>query len=30
LVTASSVGSTARKSGLDGCIQVYIGCGHPI
>jgi hypothetical protein len=21
---------TARKSGLDGCIQVYIGCGHPI
>jgi hypothetical protein len=21
---------TARKSGLDGCIQVFIGCGHPI
>jgi hypothetical protein len=21
---------TARKSGLDGCIQVYIGCSHPI
>ncbi|PLW54750.1 hypothetical protein PCANC_03725 [Puccinia coronata f. sp. avenae] len=21
---------TARKSGSDGCIQVYIGCGHPI
>ncbi|PLW29321.1 hypothetical protein PCASD_23591 [Puccinia coronata f. sp. avenae] len=22
--------NTARKSGSDGCIQVYIGCGHPI
>ncbi|PLW08984.1 hypothetical protein PCANC_21505 [Puccinia coronata f. sp. avenae] len=22
--------NTARKSGLDGCIQVFIGCGHPI
>jgi hypothetical protein len=21
---------TARKSDLDGCIQVYIACGHPI
>ncbi|PLW49060.1 hypothetical protein PCANC_12180 [Puccinia coronata f. sp. avenae] len=21
---------TARKSGSDGCIRVYIGCGHPI
>ncbi|PLW09996.1 hypothetical protein PCANC_19779 [Puccinia coronata f. sp. avenae] len=21
---------TVRKSGLDGCIRVYIGCGHPI
>jgi hypothetical protein len=21
---------TAGKSGLDGCIQVYIGCSNPI
>jgi hypothetical protein len=21
---------TARKSGSDGCIRVFIGCGHPI
>jgi hypothetical protein len=21
---------TARKAGSDGCIQVLIGCGHPI
>jgi hypothetical protein len=22
--------STARKFGLDGCIQVFIGCSHPV
>jgi hypothetical protein len=21
---------TSRKVGSDGCIQVFIGCGHPI
>jgi hypothetical protein len=24
------ISHTARKSGLDGCIQVFIGCGYPI
>ncbi|PLW20849.1 hypothetical protein PCANC_08238 [Puccinia coronata f. sp. avenae] len=27
---SASSGGTARKPGLDGCIQVYIGCGHLI
>jgi hypothetical protein len=28
--TISSISYTARKSGSDGCMQFFIGCGHPI